>query len=262
MAGWTDSHCHLTDQAFEADRDAVIASAAEAGVDRIVLIGCSPDQMDPVLELAASRPGFIAVIGFHPDEADRVQGDDLERLAMLARGRSMRAVGEIGLDYHWEPEKRLQQRRLFERQVELAEDCGLPVVIHERDAFDDMLGVLKDASCPVLLHCFSHGRAEARRALDRGYFLALGGAVTFRSAEDLRETARYVPGDRLLLETDAPYLTPHPWRGRRNEPRYVAVTGEYVAGIRGETPDTVAGTTSLNASSFFGLWDVLTPEDL
>lgn len=259
MASWTDSHCHLTDEAFDADREAVIAVAVRARVERIVLIGCAADQMGPVLELAASREGFIPVIGYHPDAAGNVHEDDIERLAGLVASQGVRAIGEIGLDYHWEPDKKVQQRHLFERQIEMAEKAGLPVVIHERDAFDDVLGVLNGASCSVLLHCFSHGKAEARRALDRGCVLAIGGAVTFRSAEELRETARYIPSDRLLVETDAPYLTPHPDRGKRNEPCYAAVTGSFVAELRGTPPEALASATTANACTFFGSWGVLEP---
>lgn len=260
MAGWTDSHCHLTDAAFADDREEVIGAAAGAGVERIVLIGCAADQFEPVLALASSREGFVAALGFHPDAAGKVGREDTEHLRRLLGGERVRAVGEIGLDYHWEPEKKEQQRRLFEEQLEMAAAAGMPVVIHERDAFEDVMAALHGVSCPVLLHCFSHGRAEARRALDRGYLLALGGAVTFRSAEELRETARYVPEERLLLETDAPYLTPHPDRGRRNEPRYVAVTGHFLAEIRNTTPEALAGATSSNACGFFGPFGVIGPK--
>lgn len=256
---WTDTHCHLTDAAFDADREAVIASALAAGVDRIIVIGCARDQFEPVLDLTGRHQGLYPVLGLHPDSAGERDAEDLEALRRVLAEHPVRALGEIGLDYHWEPAKKTLQRRLFERQLELAEELRLPVAIHERDAFDDVLAILGGTSQPVLLHCFSHGRPEAKRALDAGYMLALGGAATFRSASELRETAMYVPTDRLVLETDAPYLTPHPHRGTRNEPRYVALTGNFVAEMRDLDAKDLAGRTTANSVRFFGGMDPLLP---
>lgn len=256
---WTDSHCHLTDGSFDEDRDAVLGKAREEGVTRLVLIGCEEGQFAPVLDYVRGHPGLVAVLGYHPAEAGLVGPEGLDLLDGLLADPAVRAVGEVGLDYHWAPEKRDVQRDLFEAQIALAKRRDAPLVIHERDAWGDAIALLAEASSPVLLHCFSHTKEEARLALDRGWHLALGGAVTFRSAADLRDVATYVPLDRLLVETDAPYLAPHPYRGRRNEPGRVAVTGRFIADLRGMPHEELARRTTENAKSFFGPWDPMGP---
>lgn len=257
---WTDSHVHLTDQAFEEDLPEVLGRAAKAGVTRMAVIGCEKAHFGPALDLAEGTRGLVAVLGFHPAEAGKVGCEDLRELEALCSRPSVRAVGEIGLDYHWEPGKKDLQRALLERQIAMANALGKPIVVHEREAFEDAFALLGKAEVPVLLHCFSHGREEARRALDRGWSLALGGMVTFRSADQTRDVGRFVPGDRLMVETDAPYLSPHPHRGRRNEPARLAVTGAFVAELRGATPEKTAEETTRNAENFFGTWEPLEAE--
>lgn len=255
---WTDSHAHATDPAFSDDREEILVRSREAGVTRVVSVGCESSQFPEVRALVETTPGVIGVLGFHPSLAGKVSPEDLEDLPGWLDHPGIRALGECGLDYHWEPEKASAQKELFEAQIAIANKIGKPIVIHEREAWDDAFDILKaSVHVPVLLHCFSHTVHEARLALDLGWHLALGGPVTFASAESLRDVARFVPLDRLLLETDCPYLSPHPFRGKRNEPARTAVTGLRVATVREMSPDELSEITTENGQTFFGTWEPL-----
>ena len=236
-----DSHCHINDQQFDQDREAVIARALEAGVECMMVIDAP--------EFAEPHPFLCATIGIHPHEAAKATEETFARLRSLSAHPKVRAVGEIGLDYHYDFSPRDVQMRVFRRQMEMAAECGLPIVIHTREAWDDTLAAVKNAGgLPHggIMHCFTGDAAQARQALDMGFHLAFGGVLTFPKAEALREAARVTPEDRLLIETDCPYLAPVPHRGKRNEPAFVAQTARRLAEVRSTAIEEIAEVTTRN----------------
>lgn len=255
---WTDDHCHLpTEPAACAE---TVAAARAAGVTRLVTVGCDVPSSVRCAEQAAAHDGVWAVAGVHPHDArtvvDPVTGAvDLSAIEALLERPEVVAVGECGLDYHYDHSPRDQQRAVFAAQVALAHARGLPLVIHTREAWDDTFAVLEAEGIPdrTVFHCFSGGALEARRCLDLGAHLSFSGIVSFPSAGDLREAAALCPPDRLLVETDSPYLAPVPHRGRRNQPAFVTHVGEAVAAARGEDVRTVAAATWATASRVYGL---------
>lgn len=249
---WTDSHAHLFDAAFDPDRRAVLNRASKAGVTRLVVVGCEPSSWQTVVDWCSLGEGHVGIIGMHPALAGEVPEGEMAELRRLLGSPGIRALGEVGLDYHWTPFSASHQRQLLEAQLAIAEAASMPVVIHERDAFVDLMAILAGARVPVLLHCFSHGPEEAEEALERGYFLSFAGPITFPKAEALRNALRACPADRLLLETDAPYLSPHPGRGGRNEPARVAFTGEVAAATRGVDSRELMVSTTAASQAFFG----------
>ena len=251
---WTDTHSHITDDAFAGDEEAVLDRALQADVTRLVVVGCRREDFTTVLKLARTRRGIVCALGLHPDRAGDPFDEDLAHLAEHLTDPLVRALGEVGLDYHWTPETKRAQRRLLEIQAEMAEMRGLPLVIHEREAWKDLTALLSGLKTKILLHSFAHSTAELETAMRAGWYVAFGGIATFRSAADTREAARVSPEEKILLETDAPYLSPHPFRGERNEPARVAVIGTYLAGIRETTPEEFAWRTTRNAENFFGPW--------
>jgi TatD DNase family protein len=247
---WTDDHCHLPEAAAEAA--AVVAEAGAAGVERLVTVGCDVAQSVAYAELAAAHPGTVwATAGVHPHDA-KGGIDGLE--AVLAHP-SVVAVGECGLDFHYDHSPRDVQREVFAAQVALASAHGLPLVVHTREAWPETFDVLVAEGVPerVVFHCFTGGPDEARRCLDLGGNLSFSGIVTFPSAGDIREAAALCPPDRLLVETDSPYLAPVPHRGRPNRPVWVAAVGAGVAEARGEAVEVVADATWRNAERVFAL---------
>jgi len=264
-----DSHCHLDLPQFEADRAAVLTRARENGVEVIVNPGIDLDHCRRALALADAYPELYVAVGIHPNSAQDVDAHTIERLRALAAHPKVVAIGEIGLDYYWDKVDPAAQRNAFLLQLELAAELGLPVIIHSRDANDDVAAVLRawvgsDAlqQSPLaqrpfagVLHAFSGGLDLAEEAYDWGFVLSLGGPVTFRNAHSLHELAPLLRMDRLMLETDAPYLTPHPYRGQRNEPGYVKLVCEHLAQLRGIEAAEVAALTTATAVRFFQLED-------
>ena len=236
-----DSHCHLNDPQFDEDREAAIERALAAGVDRMMVIDAP--------EFAERWECMYATIGVHPHEAAKATEETFARMRDLARHPKAVAVGEIGLDYHYGFSPRDVQARVFRRQLEMAAEFGLPIVIHTREAWEDTLAAVAEAGgLPHggIMHCFTGDAAQARQALDMGFHLAFGGVLTFPKAESVREAARITPEDRLLIETDCPYLAPVPHRGKRNEPAFVVETARRLAVVRGTTPESVAEVTTRN----------------
>lgn len=254
-----DSHCHLADEAFALDADAVVERAGAAGLTQIlcVLEGGQETEERRAVALAARWPWLRAAVGVHPHIAGRFAGREAEAAetvrAQIARLPPVRAVGEIGLDYHYDLSPRGVQRDVFVRQVALARDLGLPIVVHTRDADEDTIAVLREAGAGLqgVMHCFTGDADMARRSLDLGFYLSFSGIVTFPGAGALRETSRLVPSDRLLVETDAPYLAPVPCRGTRNEPAWVARVVETLAGVRGEAVSVLAACLTSNFVRLF-----------
>ena len=239
-----DTHAHL--EMCDGDPEDVAAAAAEAGVSRIITIG-----REQAVGLAERIPGVWAVVGVHPHEAAEVADPAAAVRELIGHPRAV-AVGECGLDFYRDYAPRDAQRRAFAAQIEVANEAGLPLVIHTRAADDETFTMLDSAEVPVVLHCFgSVGRLDD--ALERGYLVSFAGNVAYPKAEDLREAARRVPGDRILAETDAPYLAPPPHRGRPNQPAYVMRTLEVLAGERGVEPAALEAQIDANATRVFGL---------
>jgi TatD DNase family protein len=261
VSGWTDAHCHLQEQFFD-DRGAAgdeaaatLARARAAGVDRAIVIGTDEATSREALALVEGEfeVELYATVGLHPHEAVR----DLAPVADLARAGHSRLVGigECGLDYYYDHSPRARQLEAFTAQVRLAHELDLALVIHARDAFEDLLGVLRAEGTPErsVVHCFTGTARDAENCLAAGCDISVSGIVTFKNAEQLRDAARLVPLERLHVETDSPFLAPVPHRGRANEPAYVAVVGEFVARLRGEDVAELRAATSANSARLFKL---------
>jgi len=246
---WVDDHCHLPDDLDEARVQ--VAEANAAGVMRIITVGTTVPHSQAALEVARALGDVWATAGVHPHDAK----DGLDGLEELLAEPEIVAVGECGLDYHYDHSPRAIQRGVFAQQIALAQVHDLPLVIHTREAWDDTFAVLAEIGVPrrTVFHCFTGGIDEATRALDLDAYLSFSGIVTFPTADDVRAAAAHCPADRLLVETDAPYLTPVPHRGRPNRPAYVAVVGEAVAALRDVPPEEIAALTWANAEALFGL---------
>ena len=243
-----DTHAHLDPE----DASEVLARARDAGVGRVLAVATTLAGARETLALAERHDGVYACLGIHPHNAGDPDADRLGELALLLSHERAVAVGETGLDYFRDYAPRSAQRSLFDRQLELARECDKPVVIHTRAADEDTLEVLAGFEGTVVLHCFS-SPALLGPALEHGWYVSFAGSVTYPTAGDLREAVRNVPADRLLAETDSPYLAPQPVRGRRNEPAYVVHTLAALAELRGESPDELAARIDANASVAFGL---------
>ena len=244
-----DSHCHLDDKQFDPDRDEVIERARQAGVERMMAIGTGngPPDLEAALRLARQHRFIYATIGVHPHDAAKATPETFAAMEALAAETKLLAIGEIGLDYHYDFSPRDVQRDVFVEQLKLAGRAGKPIVIHTREAWDDTLQALREHwSGSGIIHCFGGGPTEARQALDLGFYLSFGGVLTFPKADAVRDAARLTPEDRLLVETDAPYLAPVPKRGKRNEPAFMVETARRLAEVRGTTPDRIAEVTTEN----------------
>jgi TatD DNase family protein len=247
-----DSHCHLDSPEFDADRDAVIARALEAGIDHMMAIGTGsgPPDLEAGVRLADKYPAFYATVGIHPHDAAKAGPADLRRVADVLAHPKVLAVGEIGLDYHYDFSPRDMQRAIFVEQMAIAAAARKPIVIHTREAWDDTLALIEEHWKPHglggIMHCFSGGPGEAERAVELGFYLSFGGIATFPKAVEVRAAAQSAPRDRILVETDAPYLAPVPQRGKRNEPALIVHTARKLAEVRGEPYDDLCRITSEN----------------
>jgi TatD DNase family protein len=232
-----DSHCHLDDEQFDSDRDAVIERARAAGLKYMLAIGTGhgPPDLETALRLANQHSYIYATVGVHPNDSEKATENTFTKLETLLRHSRVKALGEIGLDYHWGVPKEVQQV-VFIRQLEIAAAARIPIVIHTRDAWSDTLDVLRghwtDTSIPCIMHCFTGNVQHAQECIDLGFYLSFGGVTTFPKATDIREAVGITPIERLLLETDSPYLAPVPHRGKRNEPAFVAHTAKTIAETR------------------------------
>jgi len=251
---WIDSHAHLDDRAFEADRAAVIARCSEAEMG-VLTMGSSLRSSRDAVRLANRHRNMWATVGIHPHNAKYVNEAALIELKELAGNKLVVGIGEIGLDYYRDLSPRARQRQAFKQQLDLAIELKLPVCLHDRESTDDLFAVLKTAGerhCGVV-HSFLGGEMLAKQFLALGFHLGIGGPITFPKKAVLREAVKRVPLDRILLETDCPYLTPVPYRGRRNEPIYVQYVAEEIAKLKGLTPEDIAEQSTENAIRLFGL---------
>ncbi|HLP71011.1 MAG TPA: TatD family hydrolase [Rhizobium sp.] len=250
-----DTHCHLDFPDFDEERDALVARAHAAGVGRMVTISTRVSKLDTLLAITERHPSVFCSVGTHPNNANEeldVTADDLVRLAEHPK---VVAIGECGLDYFYDTQTPEDQKTGFLRHIEAARRTQLPLVIHSRSADDDMAAILTQetgkGAFPFILHCFSSGEALARTGVELGGYVSFSGILTFPKSTELRDIARDVPLDRLLVETDAPYLAPKPWRGKRNEPSYVVNTAEVLAETKGVSFEEIARITTENALSVF-----------
>ncbi len=248
---WVDSHCHLQSLS---DSEGALERARAGGVERIVCVGTDLETSREAVELAAHHDDVVATVGLHPHDASELDAQWTE-LAALARTSGAVAVGETGLDFHYLHSSRDAQEAAFRRQIQLAKELDTALVVHSREAWDDTFRVLADEGTPpaTVFHCFTGGPAEVRRALDAGAYVSFSGIATFRSAGEVRDAARLVPIDRLLVETDAPYLAPEPHRGRENEPAWVVAVGEALADATGRPVAELAAATAACAIAAFSI---------
>jgi TatD DNase family protein len=274
---YIDSHCHLDGPRFDSDCSQVIARAREAGITHILAVGTGdgPGTLDCAVKIAEEHEFVYATVGIHPHEAELAKDSDFAQLDQLARNPKVIAWGEIGLDYYYDHSPRDIQQRVFIRQMELARSAKLPIVIHCRasdnsgdnsdNAWEDCLALIEQHWKPFglggVLHCFTSTWPHAKRALDLGFMISFAGNVTFPKAQQIRDSAMQVPLDRMLIETDSPFLAPVPHRGKRNEPAYVIEVARQVAAIKGLTPEEIGAQTSANFRRFFSLPEsaILTP---
>jgi len=251
-----DSHCHLDPQYFKADRADVLARGRAAGVEAFVCVGVGGGLAAPreAVALAAAEPDVFAVVGVHPHDVAAMADDDWPALEELARQPRVVGIGETGLDYYYDHSPREQQRAAYRRFIAMARAARLPIVSHVRDAHAEAAAILREAGAgDGVIHCFSGGVAEARAYLDLGQHLSFSGILTFKNAGNLREAAAFAPLDRILIETDAPYLAPVPHRGRKNEPAFITETLVALAAVRGAPAAEVDTATTANARRLFGL---------
>jgi TatD DNase family protein len=247
-----DSHCHLDDEQFDADREQTIERARAAGVEAMMAIGTGngPPDLEAAVRLADRYPFVYATVGVHPHDAAKATEETFARLRHLADHPKVQALGEIGLDYHYDFSPRDLQRSVFERQLAIAAEAGKPVVIHTREAWEDTMAVLRSRwQGGGIMHCFTGDEQQAREALDLGFHLAFGGVLTFPKADAVRQAARITPADRLLVETDCPYLAPVPKRGKRNEPAFLVETVRRLAEVRSASIEEIAQQTTTNFES-------------
>jgi TatD DNase family protein len=254
-----DTHAHLEMREFNDDRDEVIQRAKDAGVEYIVTIGTTVESSRDAVLLAEKHDGVYAAVGIHPHEAKDILHPAYEVVRHFAKHKKVVAYGEIGLDYYYEHTQRVVQQRKFRDMLHEARELKLPIIVHDRDAHEDTLRILQEAWDPALggvMHCFSGDIEYARKLMDLGFYISIAGPVTFPKAQALRDVVKQVPIEQMLIETDAPYLAPQQYRGKRNEPAYVRHTAEEIAKVKGLTFDDVARITSFNAMQLFGIGEM------
>ena len=256
--GLVDSHAHIQGPEFAADVAQVIEQARAVGVERIIVVGGAGDlsSNDAALELAKSFSGLYATVGMHPHDAKEVSDKDLERLDELARSPQVVAIGETGLDFYYNHSPRQIQIKLFCRFIHMARETGLPLVVHNREAQREVVELLRregKGDLRGVVHCFTGNYEAAREILDTGFYLSFTGIITFKNADSLRDVVRKLPLNRVLVETDSPYLAPVPHRGKRNEPAHVRFVAQTIAAVRGIRLEEVAEATSNNARNLFGI---------
>jgi TatD DNase family protein len=256
-ATYIDTHCHLEMSQFDKDRDEVIARAREAGLETVITIGSDLESNPEALRLSEAHEMVYCSVGIHPHDAKEVTGETFEKLMQWASQKKVVAIGETGLDYHYMHSPVEAQQEVFRKHLDLAVELGLPAVIHSREARADTLRILKESGITRgVMHCFSGDTEMAEAAMAMGLYISFAGPVTFKNARKLKEVAKAIPDERLLIETDAPYLSPEPMRGKRNEPAYIVHTAREIAALRGVTPEDVARLTTLNARRLFGIGEL------
>jgi len=249
-----ETHAHYEDEAFDEDRKELLESLPKNDIEYVVNVSSSVETVDKTLELADAYDYIYAAVGIHPEETKNLDEERFLWLKEKAKHKKVVAVGEIGLDYYWDTSDRDTQKKWFARQMEMARELNLPLVIHSRDAANDTYNMMKEAKADevgAILHCFGYGVEQARQYLNMGFYLGIGGVVTFTTGRKLKEVVEYAPLDRLVLETDCPYLAPVPFRGKRNSSMNLPYIAREIARIKNIDYDTVIRTTNENAKKFY-----------
>lgn len=251
-----DTHVHLNAEQFDEDVEEVMERAKETGVEYMVVVGFDRPTINRALELVEKYDFLYASVGWHPVDAIDMEEEDLQWIEELASHPKVVAIGEMGLDYHWDKSPRDVQQDVFRKQIQLAKRVKLPIIIHNREATQDIVDILREESAQEvggIMHCFS-GRSEvAQQCIDMNFYISLGGPVTFKNAKKPKEVAKEIPLDNMLVETDCPFLAPHPYRGKRNEPAYVRLVAQQIAEIKEITVEEVEEITTENAKRLFGI---------
>lgn len=257
MTKWFDSHGHLNDRRFDDDRQLLIEQLPSLGIGKMVVIGYDEDEDRCALKTARMAPWLYAALGVHPHDAENWTDKMEEDIFRLCRDEKVVAYGEIGLDYHYDLSPREIQRNVFVRQIEMAKELDLPIIVHMREATADTLEIIRAAGeLPgAVMHCYSGSIETAKELIDRGWYISFSGTITFNNAERLRAVVETVPVERMLVETDCPYLAPVPKRGKRNQPDFVQYTGAVAASLKGMDVDEFAAITMQNAMNFFRIKD-------
>ncbi len=249
-----DTHVHLNARQFAEDRDEVIKRAEEAGVSKMVVVGFDEETIPLAMELAETYDHIYAAVGWHPVSAINYEDKHLDWIKSLSDHPKVVAIGEMGLDYHWDTSPKAKQEEVFRKQIRLAKELDMPIIIHNRKATDDVIRILQEEEASEvggIMHCYSATVAEVEACLEMNFYISLAGPVTFKNAQEPKEIAKIIPLDRLLIETDAPYLAPHPYRGKRNEPAYVKLVAEEIATLREMTYEEVCEITMRNACDVY-----------
>ncbi len=251
-----DSHAHYDDHAYDGDREEILPALARDGVGTVVNVGASLEGTRRTVELIRKYPFMYGAAGVHPDEVGELNEETFAWLREQCLQKKIVAVGETGLDYYWDKESHEVQKKWFVRQLKLAKELSLPVIVHSREAAADTMEILKQEyspQTPAVIHCYSYSPELAREYVKMGYYLGIGGVVTFKNAKKLKEVVLETPLERILLETDCPYLAPEPYRGKRNDSRNLTYVAKAVADIKGLTPEAVLEATEKNAGTFYRL---------
>lgn len=249
-----DTHAHIDMEDFEPDFEQMLARAAQNGVEKIIIPAVEPSTFERVIKTAQKHENLYAATGVHPSDAKTFSPDALEKMEEMIKQPKVIAVGEIGLDYYWDKSFNDLQKDVFSAQIEFAKKHKKPIIVHDREAHGDTLEILKMTNAHetgVIMHCFSGSPEFALECVKEGFYIALGGVVTFKNAKKMKEVAKVVPLEKLLVETDSPYLTPEPYRGKRNEPAYVKYAAQEIANIRGISFEELAKATTENAMRVF-----------
>ena len=249
-----DSHAHYNDSKFNEDRDSVLENIKEKNVRYIMNVADSMKSLEKVIKIADKYPFVYASVGVHPEETGELEETDMEILLEYTKHPKVKAIGEIGLDYYWDSVERAIQKKWFCRQIDLAKQVNLPIIVHDRDAHGDTMDILKSENARDvggIVHCFSGSREMARDVLNLGMYVGIGGTVTFKNGRKIKELAEYVPIESIVLETDAPYLAPEPFRGKRNSSDLIKYVIEEIAGIKGMTAKAVEEITFQNAKRVY-----------
>jgi len=249
-----DTHVHLNARQFKDDRDATIKRAQEAGVTKMVVVGFDEETINLAMEITEAYDFIYAAVGWHPVDAIYYKDEHLEWIEELSKHPKVVAIGEMGLDYHWDTSPKDVQVEVFRKQIRLAKKLNMPIIIHNREATDDIIRILQEENASEvggIMHCYSATRKELQACLDMNFYISLAGPVTFKNVKEVKEVAKVVPLDKLLIETDAPYLAPHPYRGKRNEPAYVSLVAKEIAALREIEYEKLCQITTENALRLF-----------
>ncbi len=247
-----DTHAHLNDPAFDPDREELMAGLRDKGIGLVMNAGCSLESSKDIIKMAEKYPWLYASVGSHPDSADEVNEEVIEEYRQLCRHEKVKAIGEIGLDYYYEDIPREIQQKAFRMQMALASEVDLPVIIHEREAHDDGMRIVKEfPKVKGVFHCYSGSAEMARQLVNMGWYIGFTGVLTFKNARKAVETAASIPLDRIVLETDCPFMAPEPFRGKRNDPGYLPKMAEKLAEIRGISVEEAIAATTENAKRLY-----------